>query len=162
MEVVEESLDTFFLIVGAVSITSKRRHALARGRCSAPLIRNYMHLHLQIAVCQALVFFMQVGFAMIAVGSINVMNLAMATDFILLKNMLDISLGALAWWFVGYGLVYGKSGGFGGTSKFGLAKEDFEDQPVNGSSHGSGYAYGPCANNIACLSCHIHHNHHHQ
>jgi Amt family ammonium transporter len=54
--------------------------------------------------CSALVFFMQAGFAMLCAGSIrskNVMN-------ILIKNVLDACVGALAFFAVGYGLAYGR------------------------------------------------------
>jgi len=40
-----------------------------------------------------LVFFMQTGFAMLEVGSVDAKN----TRNILLKNVLDASLGAIVW-----------------------------------------------------------------
>ena len=48
-----------------------------------------------------LVFFMQVGFAMLEVGSVEAKN----TRNILLKNVLDASLGAIIWWLLGFGVV---------------------------------------------------------
>lgn len=87
---------------------------------------------------------MQAGFAMLEVGSINVLNLAIATEFILLKNMLDICIAAIMWWLVGYGLAFGDSEGWGGTTKFGLRRAEFEsdDADIDGlpSSHG-GFQY---------------------
>ena len=50
-----------------------------------------------------LVFFMQAGFTLVESGmtaSKNAVNIAM-------KNMLDICVGTLAYWFVGYSLMYG-------------------------------------------------------
>ncbi len=50
-----------------------------------------------------LVFFMQTGFAMLEVGSVQPKN----TKNILIKNVFDASIGALAWWFTGYGIALG-------------------------------------------------------
>ena len=50
-----------------------------------------------------LVFFMQAGFTLVESGmtrSKNAVNIAM-------KNLLDISVGSLTYWFVGYSLMYG-------------------------------------------------------
>ncbi len=56
-----------------------------------------------------LVFFMQTGFAMLEVGSVR----SRSAQNILLKNIVDVSLGTLLWWLLGYGFAYGKSvGGF--------------------------------------------------
>ncbi|WP_308993215.1 ammonium transporter [Mariniflexile litorale] len=57
-----------------------------------------------------LVFFMQAGFFLVESGmtdSKNAVNIAM-------KNFLDIAVGSLAFWFIGYSLMYGAdaSGGF--------------------------------------------------
>ena len=57
-----------------------------------------------------LVFFMQAGFFLVESGmtdSKNAVNIAM-------KNFLDIAVGSLAFWFIGYSLMYGadQSGGF--------------------------------------------------
>jgi len=70
-----------------------------------------------------LVFLMQTGFAMLEVGSVNAKN----TRNILLKNVLDGSLGALIWWLIGYGIAQGESpSGFVGTSGFALQIDEFE------------------------------------
>ena len=50
-----------------------------------------------------LVFFMQAGFTLVESGmtrSKNAVNIAM-------KNLLDIAVGSLTYWFVGYSLMYG-------------------------------------------------------
>ncbi|MFD0834977.1 ammonium transporter [Mariniflexile aquimaris] len=57
-----------------------------------------------------LVFFMQAGFFLVESGmtdSKNAVNIAM-------KNFLDIAVGSLAFWFIGYSLMYGadQGGGF--------------------------------------------------
>lgn len=62
-----------------------------------------------------LVFLMQAGFTLVESGMTrakNVVNIAM-------KNVLDISVGSLVFWFVGYSLMYGESAsGYIGWSGF--------------------------------------------
>ena len=50
----------------------------------------------------ALIFLMQSGFAVLSAGSIRSKNV----KNILLKNLLDACVGALLWYFIGYGLAY--------------------------------------------------------
>jgi len=50
----------------------------------------------------ALIFLMQAGFATLSAGSIRAKNV----KNILLKNLLDACIGALAWYFVGFGFAY--------------------------------------------------------
>ncbi len=69
-------------------------------------------------IAAALVFFMQAGFAMVEAGftrSKNVIN-------IMMKNLMDFSMGTLAFWAIGFGLMFGVSkSGFFGTSGFFLS-----------------------------------------
>ena len=69
-------------------------------------------------IAAILVFFMQAGFAMVEAGFVRSKNVAN----ILMKNMLDCSLGAVAFWAVGWGIAYGYSGdsagGFIGNGHF--------------------------------------------
>lgn len=68
-----------------------------------------------IIMCAALVFFMQAGFTMVEVGLTRAKN----AGNIIMKNLLDFSFGALAYWAVGWAFMYGESaGGFIGTSQF--------------------------------------------
>lgn len=53
-----------------------------------------------------LVFFMQAGFAMVETGLTRAKN---ATN-IMMKNLMDFCLGAVAFWAVGYALMYGANG----------------------------------------------------
>jgi Amt family ammonium transporter len=50
-----------------------------------------------------LVFFMQLGFALLEAGSVRAKN----TKNILLKNVMDACLGAIIWWSVGYPFAFG-------------------------------------------------------
>lgn len=69
-------------------------------------------------VAAALVFFMQPGFAMVEAGFTRAKN---AVN-ILMKNLLDFSMGTMFFWAIGFGLMFGatKTGWFG-TSCFFLS-----------------------------------------
>lgn len=74
-----------------------------------------------LTVAGALVFFMQAGFAMVETGLTRAKN----ASNIIMKNLMDFSVGALAYFAVGWGLMYGTSaGGFIGTDQFFLAGAD--------------------------------------
>jgi len=63
-----------------------------------------------------LVFFMQPGFAMVECGFTRAKN---AVN-ILMKNLMDFSIGSVAFFLVGFGLMFGKTNGLFGTTLFGL------------------------------------------
>ena len=67
-------------------------------------------------VAAFLVFFMQPGFAMVEVGFTRAKNAAN----ILMKNLMDFSLGSIAFWAVGFGIMFGadKMGLFGTSGSF--------------------------------------------
>ncbi len=66
-------------------------------------------------IAAALVFFMQAGFAMVEAGFTRAKN----AINIMMKNLMDFSIGSLAFWAVGFGLMFGVSaGGWIGTSGF--------------------------------------------
>jgi len=60
-----------------------------------------------------LVFFMQAGFAFLGAGALRVKN----TVNYFTKSYMDFSIGALAYWAVGFGLMYGGSGYFPGLEQ---------------------------------------------
>ena len=65
-----------------------------------------------------LVFLMQAGFAMLETGFTRAKNAAN----IMMKNLMDFSIGTLAFWAVGFGIMFGAdAAGLIGTSKFFLA-----------------------------------------
>ena len=64
-----------------------------------------------------LVFFMQPGFAMVECGFTRAKN---AVN-ILMKNLMDFSVGTIAFFLVGFGLMFGVSNGIFGSSLFGLS-----------------------------------------
>jgi len=69
-------------------------------------------------VAAALVFFMQAGFALVEAGFTRAKN---AVN-IMMKNLMDFSVGSLAFWAIGFGLMFGVSkSGWLGTSGFFLS-----------------------------------------
>jgi len=66
---------------------------------------------LWILVATALVFFMQAGFAMVETGFTRAKN----AGNIIMKNLMDFSIGAPIYWLVGFGIMFGVGNGFAGT-----------------------------------------------
>jgi len=63
----------------------------------------------------ALVFFMQPGFAMVETGLTRAKN----AGNIVMKNLMDLCIGTIAFWIVGFGLMFGTDiGGIIGTPDF--------------------------------------------
>lgn len=74
-----------------------------------------------VLISAALVFFMQAGFAMVEIGFTRAKNACN----IIMKNLMDLSIGSIAFFLLGYGLMFGSSaGGFVGTDKFMLSTAD--------------------------------------
>lgn len=70
-----------------------------------------------------LVFLMQAGFAMLTAGSVRTKN----TKNVLLKNVLDACVGAMAYWVFGFALAYGNDGNrFIGWGNFALSKKNID------------------------------------
>lgn len=67
-----------------------------------------------VIIAGVLVFFMQAGFAMVETGFTRAKNACN----ILMKNVLDFSIGTIAYWAIGFGIMFGAGGWFMGTSGF--------------------------------------------
>ncbi len=65
-------------------------------------------------VAAALVFFMQAGFAMVETGFTRAKN----AGNIIMKNLMDFALGSLAYWFIGFGIMFGAGTGVFGVIDF--------------------------------------------
>jgi len=77
---------------------------------------NLNYVWTLIAAC--LVFFMQAGFAMVESGFTR----AKSAVNIMMKNLMDFSMGSIAFWAVGFGIMFGSSGtGWFGTDGFFLS-----------------------------------------
>lgn len=73
---------------------------------------------LWVLIAGAMVFLMQAGFAMLETGMVRAKN---AVN-VMMKNYMDLCVGTLLFWLVGYGLMFGDNPtGFYGTTLFGLA-----------------------------------------
>lgn len=59
-----------------------------------------------VLIAAVLVFFMQAGFAMVETGFTRAKNAAN----IIMKNLMDFSLGTLVFWFIGFGIMFAGDG----------------------------------------------------
>ena len=66
------------------------------------------------------VFFMQAGFCMVESGFTRAKN----AINIIMKNSMDLAFGSIAFWMVGFGLMFGTTQGFIGTSGFFYGGDD--------------------------------------
>lgn len=70
-----------------------------------------------VLIATALVFFMQAGFAMVETGFTRAKN----SGNIIMKVLVDFSVGAPLYWLVGFGIMYGGQGAIiGGLNLFGM------------------------------------------
>ena len=67
-----------------------------------------------VLVAAALVFFMQAGFAMVETGLTRAKN----AGNIIMKNMMDFSIGTILYWFFGFGIMFAGSSAFIGGLDF--------------------------------------------
>jgi hypothetical protein len=99
-------------------------------------------------VAAFLVFFMQAGFAMVEAGftrAKNAVNISM-------KNLMDFSIGSLVYFLIGFGLMFGTSNGFFGTTLFGLSgTEPGETLELDVSDFPDGFCRDVCDD---CLRSH--------
>lgn len=68
-----------------------------------------------VLVGAALVFFMQAGFAMVETGFTRAKN----AGNIIMKNLMDFSIGTPVFWLIGFGLMFGNTGDGGFIGKIG-------------------------------------------
>lgn len=74
-----------------------------------------------LAVAAALVFFMQAGFALLESGMSRTKN---AVN-VMMKNYMDVCIGTLLFWLLGYGIMFGDNiSGLFGTSHFAVSDAD--------------------------------------
>ena len=105
---------------------------LAAENVDAGSINAYAIDNMFLFIAAVLVLFMQAGFAMVEAG----LNSAKNTVNILFKNMMDLSVGALLFFIIGYGLMYpgdAFTGGLFGFGGFGVSME--APEAVGGNLH---------------------------
>jgi Amt family ammonium transporter len=67
-----------------------------------------------VLIAAVLVFFMQAGFALVETGFTRAKNACN----ILMKNLMDFSVGTVIFWIMGFGIMFGAGNSFFGTSGF--------------------------------------------
>lgn len=69
-----------------------------------------------LCLCGSLVMFMHAGFAMLETGSCRAKN----ASNVLMKNLVNVCVGTIGWWLLGWGIAYGSKNGtdFFGTDGF--------------------------------------------
>ncbi len=105
---------------------------LAAEGVDAAAVNAYAIDNMFLFIAAVLVLFMQAGFAMVESG----LNSAKNTVNILFKNMMDMGLGVILFFIIGYGLMYpgdAFTGGWFGFGGFGISAESPE--PVGGNLH---------------------------
>ena len=104
-------------LVASVAIAGDEVPTPLTNKEAIDLVQDHAN-YLWTLIAAALVFFMQAGFAMVEAGFTRAKN---AVN-IMMKNLMDFSLGSLAFWAIGFGLMFGASAtGWFGTSGFFLS-----------------------------------------
>jgi Amt family ammonium transporter len=115
------------ILIGAVSALAGPDNETTK---SAAQLSEEVQNNLNIVwtcVAAFMVFFMQAGFAMVEAGFTRAKN----AINILMKNLMDFSIGTLAFFFVGFGLMFGLSNGFFGTTNFMMIGTDVAGKDWN-------------------------------
>ena len=108
-----------FIILSSILMVTMGGVVLAEEEALSPIeaakaeIQNHINI-VWTCIAAFLVFFMQAGFAMVESGFTRAKN---AVN-ILMKNLMDFSVGTIAFAAIGFGLMFGESDGFFGTSHF--------------------------------------------
>jgi Amt family ammonium transporter len=105
----------FVSVMGIFALSAHAQEPDATSNAIA-VLQNNLNI-VWTCVAAFLVFFMQAGFAMVEAGFTRAKN---AVN-ILMKNLMDFSIGTLAFFFIGFGLMFGASNGWFGTSNFMLS-----------------------------------------
>ena len=102
--------------IAVVALPASAGYAQATSETNATAINTIWTL-----IAAFLVFFMQAGFAMVEAGFTRAKNACN----IIMKNLMDFAVGSIAYWAVGFGLMFGASAaGLFGTSGFFLSTGD--------------------------------------
>jgi len=110
----------FMTIVAVAGVATSATFAAEPGANPIDTVKDELQTNINVVwtcVAAFLVFFMQAGFAMVEAGFTRAKN---AVN-ILMKNLMDFSVGTIAFFFIGFGLMFGKSNGLFGTTLFALS-----------------------------------------
>ncbi len=103
---------TTLILMAVLALFAGRAMAGDQGPTAADVQRNADFVWTMVAAF--LVFFMQAGFAMVETGFTRAKN----AINIMMKNLMDFSVGSLSFWAIGFGLMFGASNGWFGTTGF--------------------------------------------
>jgi Amt family ammonium transporter len=110
-------LTTALLLLPALAWAADEAPTAISNAAAITLVQEHAN-YLWTLIAAALVFFMQAGFAMVETGFTRAKN---AVN-IMMKNLMDFSMGSIAFWAVGFGLMFGTTTtGWFGTSDFFLS-----------------------------------------
>ncbi len=105
------------LLVPSLSLAGDEAPTIASNADAIALVQTHAN-YLWTLIAAALVFFMQAGFAMVESGFTR----AKSAVNIMMKNLMDFSLGSVFFWAIGFGLMFGtNSTGWFGTDGFFLS-----------------------------------------
>ena len=105
------------LISTGICVAGDESPTVMSNKAAVDLIQEHANF-LWTLIAAALVFFMQAGFAMVESGFTRAKN----AINIMMKNLMDFSMGTLAFWAIGFGLMFGASStGWFGTTDFFLS-----------------------------------------
>lgn len=104
-----------FLSANAAAALAGDEPTAASNKNAIDLVQSHLD-YVWTLVAAALVFFMQAGFALVESGFTRAKN----AINIIMKNLMDFSIGTLAFWAIGFGFMFGisKSGWFGFSGFF--------------------------------------------
>lgn len=107
---------TFLLLLASSPLMAgEDAPTIASNADAIALVQDHAN-YLWTLIAAALVFFMQAGFAMVEAGFTR----AKSAVNIMMKNLMDFSMGSIAFWAIGFGIMFGTTttGWFGTTDFF--------------------------------------------
>lgn len=117
------SLMAFALLGVMPEVVAQEEAAAVVEEVTAPTVQDNLNI-VWTCVAAFLVFFMQAGFAMVEAGFTRAKNVVN----IIMKNLMDFSIGSIAFFTIGFGIMFGlNSSGFIGTSDFFLGWNEYGD-----------------------------------
>jgi Amt family ammonium transporter len=110
-------LFTALLLAPALAMAEDAPPTIENNAAAIALVQDHAN-YLWTLIAAALVFFMQAGFAMVESGFTR----AKSAVNIMMKNLMDFSMGTVFFWAIGFGLMFGTtSTGWFGTTDFFLS-----------------------------------------
>ena len=123
---------TVFVLICLLSLNAFALNGLVDtdGKLEKVETSKYMGDTLWVLVAAFLVFFMQAGFAMVESGFTRAKN---AVN-ILMKNLMDFSMGSVAYWAIGFAIMFGAGNAFMGTSGWFVPSESLAEGAATDAS----------------------------